>query len=270
MHQAVVGHQYNYGVFHDTEFIDLVEHFTEHPVEALEFLSKVFRLYGYHVELIPLGPRHAFNLSDNRIAHLNTFFNKLMKTTRLFGAEQFQLALQRASDPSKTTRRKFMKNSMALFCVVVDLGLADRVGWKNKAHKLPYASGGTESLGVKSLLYFRFWFEVGGVREHLESHALTREYGDPTAAGNPSYVWTWVPRLAKDMCQGCSDANVSWFASPVCARLAMFNVQLVLAQVHRVVKGSDLCAHPSRSKGKRKQRESRRASAASRISREIC
>ena len=39
--------------------------------EMLEALSHVFEKFAFTVELIPLGPNHAWNSSDSRIAHLN-------------------------------------------------------------------------------------------------------------------------------------------------------------------------------------------------------
>ena len=41
--------------------------------EMLEALSHVFEKFAFTVELIPLGPNHAWNSSDSRIAHLNIF-----------------------------------------------------------------------------------------------------------------------------------------------------------------------------------------------------
>ncbi len=43
----------------------------------LEELSTVFVKYGYTVELSPLAPGHAWNRTDGRIAHMNTFLRLL-------------------------------------------------------------------------------------------------------------------------------------------------------------------------------------------------
>ena len=79
--------------------------------EMLQELSNVFPKYGYSVELIPLGPGHAWNRTDARIAHLNTFFNNHKSKTRLYGAREYAKCLHDASDSTKTTIRKLMHRS---------------------------------------------------------------------------------------------------------------------------------------------------------------
>ena len=79
--------------------------------EMLQELSNVFPKYGYSVELIPLGPGHAWNRTDARIAHLNTFFNNHKSKTRLYGAREYAKCLHDASDSTKATIRKLMHRS---------------------------------------------------------------------------------------------------------------------------------------------------------------
>ena len=83
--------------------------------EMLEFLIKVFELFGYKVELIPLAPGHAFNLTDARIAHINTFVRKLLRKSRVFGAEGIARALHTASNPSVARKRTFLSRSHIFF-----------------------------------------------------------------------------------------------------------------------------------------------------------
>ena len=53
----------------------------------LQELSLAFAKYGYNVELIPLPPGHAWNLTDARIAHMNIFIKAIKRKGRVFGAE---------------------------------------------------------------------------------------------------------------------------------------------------------------------------------------
>ena len=52
----------------------------------LDELSCVYEKYGYTVELSPLAPGHAWNRTDARIAHMNTFLRLLKARSRVFGA----------------------------------------------------------------------------------------------------------------------------------------------------------------------------------------
>ena len=45
--------------------------------EMLHFLSTLKNRFDYSVELIPLAPSHAHNITDALFAHLNSLFNQL-------------------------------------------------------------------------------------------------------------------------------------------------------------------------------------------------
>ena len=83
--------------------------------EMLEELSRVFALYGYDVELVPLPPGHAWNRSDGRIAHLNTFLRLGKKYTRLFGARMIADLFWHASNAAVAVQRKYMARSHVFF-----------------------------------------------------------------------------------------------------------------------------------------------------------
>ena len=81
----------------------------------LDELSMVHEKYGYTVELSPLAPGHAWNRTDARIAHMNTFLRALMAVTRVFGAKDVSGAFHEASDPNLRNRRKYIKLRNMLF-----------------------------------------------------------------------------------------------------------------------------------------------------------
>ena len=70
--------------------------------EMLEELSQFFDKYALTVELIPLAPKHAYNRTDQRIAHMNTFLRKMKKKCRVFGAEEVARAFHAVADPKTT------------------------------------------------------------------------------------------------------------------------------------------------------------------------
>jgi hypothetical protein len=172
--------------------------------EMLEELSAMFESFGFSVELIPLAPGHAFNKTDARIAHMNTFLNKLMRLTRLFGAEEIARAFHVASDPAATRQRKFLARSNVFFRVVVPQPAAasdkKKLGAMIEAEDL---DGG--HMGVQGFLYFNFSFRKKEEIIHPRGYAMVREYGSLTIPGNRNMVYTWRKDLKKLICQTCSD-----------------------------------------------------------------
>jgi hypothetical protein len=127
--------------------------------QMLHYLSMLFSLYAWRCELIPLSPGHAFNQTDARIARINAFLERVMRKGRVEGAENIAKAFAGATDPRRTTKRKFMKNTHVFFRVVVERDYVKKV----KAIRLGAMMPGTvflERVGVRSLLYFRFWMQV--------------------------------------------------------------------------------------------------------------
>ena len=78
----------------------------------------MFEKFGLKVELIPLSPGHAWNRTDARIAHMNTFLRSIKRASRIFGAEQVAQAFHLASDPSVARVRKFMARSHVMFRII--------------------------------------------------------------------------------------------------------------------------------------------------------
>jgi hypothetical protein len=166
----------------------------------LDFLSKVQKLFGFLVELIPLCPRHAYNETDARIARLNTFFNKLLAKTVVCGAEECAAALRAAADPRFTTKRKFIKRTHAFFRVVPQV--PDSTEHEAYLESNHLARGKT---GVMGLLYFNFSFETPDGTIYPEGYCRARKHADQSKADNPTFVYTWRKSLANEMCQKCSD-----------------------------------------------------------------
>jgi hypothetical protein len=81
----------------------------------LDELSCVYEKYGYTVELSPLAPGHAWNRTDARIAHMNTFLRLLKARSRVFGAKGVAAAFHAASDQSLKNRRQYMERSYIFF-----------------------------------------------------------------------------------------------------------------------------------------------------------
>ena len=86
--------------------------------QMLDELSKLFKKYAYSVELVPLAPAHAYNRTDARLAHMNTFLNALKAYTRVFGAEMIARAFRMVSDPRHAKRRAFMRVHGKVPCVL--------------------------------------------------------------------------------------------------------------------------------------------------------
>jgi len=175
--------------------------------EMLDELSQTFPTFGYSVKLIPLAPGHAWNRTDARIAHMNTFLNALKSSSRVFGAENIAAAFHAASDPKFAKRRKFMARSHVFFRVV-PTGTKPKINRNLGAHvEHDDLDGG--KMGVRGLLYFDFsCVDEQGNTTHPAGYARVREHGDPSIRSNPTYVYTWRRDLAKLMCQSCSDRVV--------------------------------------------------------------
>ena len=175
----------------------------------LEELSTLFLKWKLNYELISLAPGHAWNPTDGRIAHMNTFLRAIRRSSRIFGAEAVARAFQLASNPKISQRRKFLARSFVFFRVVTSEWTTEAVtkfekdkGAQLQDVRLPF--GG--HVGVHGLLYFKFSFDIAdGSVQHHPGFASVREYGDPNRVGNPTYVYTWRQSLAKLMCQHCSN-----------------------------------------------------------------
>jgi hypothetical protein len=177
--------------------------------EMLDEFSKVFRKFKYRVELANLPPCHAWNLSDGRIAHLNTFFNCLKRVGHVFGAEGAARAFHVASDAKKTTIRKLMLRSHIFFRVVPQTDEdEENEETPQFGAMLQHEDLDKGHVGVQGLLYFNFSFEGPNGTEHPEGYARVREYGDPKKPCNRTHIYTWRKDLAKLMCQTCSNFMV--------------------------------------------------------------
>ena len=174
----------------------------------LEEISTMFEKFGLKVELIPLSPGHAWNRTDARIAHMNTFLRSIKRASRIFGAEQVAQAFHLASDPSVARVRKFMARSHVMFRIV-------KLEWtptqiedfaKQKGAVVLDRRLHQGRMGVKGLLYFRFWFtNPDGSVFYPRGYASVREHGNPDEPGNPTYVYAWRKDLNRLMCQPCSN-----------------------------------------------------------------
>jgi hypothetical protein len=152
---------------------------------------------GISFELIPLAPGHAFNRTDARIAHLNTFLRGLKRRSRVFGAKAVASAFHAASNPATANRRKHLRRSQCFFRrVVVDRAAANNAK-KQFGAPLVRANLDKGHMGVRGFLFFDF--------RHGDGYATVREHGDPTMLNNPSMLYTWRKDLSKKMCQRCSD-----------------------------------------------------------------
>jgi hypothetical protein len=216
--------------------------------EMLESLSEMFATYGFSVELINLPPNHAHNRTDARIAHQNTLLNKIMKRSRIFGAEQAARAFELASNPNLTVRRKFMARSHIFFRVVPPVDPRER-GEKKKllGAMLVDVKLETGNTGVRSLLYFDFSVKSeNGNLEHPSGYARVRVHGDPQKRDNPTFVYTWRHDLLKSMCQWCSNR-----AGPPCSSLFSYPPPLLVhTHIFMHTKPQQLYRHKHTNKNK--------------------
>lgn len=178
----------------------------------LEELSTLFAKYGYTVELLPLAPGHAWNRTDARIAHMNTFLGVLKAVSRVFMASGVARAFHAASDPSLANRRKYMYRSHVFYrAVVVDAekAAADKKVLGGHVISTTLDKG---HMGVRGFLYFNFSVKgAGGEACHPTGYALVRQFADPNRVDNRSYVYSWRKDLLSLMCQQCSNV----FGGPV-------------------------------------------------------
>jgi hypothetical protein len=118
------------------------------------------------------------------------------------------LAFSAMTNATTATRRTYMRRTHVFFRVVdldglnvpqrIDLGATMR-------HPI---MGG---LGVRKLLYFRFWLEPQGTLEHVHRTgcAAVREHSATTMPDNPTLLYSWNVQLDNSMCQPCSDREVT-------------------------------------------------------------
>ena len=174
----------------------------------LEELSTVFENYGYTVELSPLAPGHAWNRTDGRIAHMNTFLRLLKAKSRVFGAEGVAAAFHDASNPRNRNQLKYMARSHIFFRTVdVDKDEAAELR-KSMGKMMESPSLDKGKMGVKGFLWFGFSVkDVAGNMVHMPGYALTREHPNPARPDNPTRVFTWRNAEAAKMCQACSDRH---------------------------------------------------------------
>jgi hypothetical protein len=174
----------------------------------LEELSKVMRKYGYTVELSPLAPGHAYNRTDARIAHMNTFLNLFKAKSRVFRAIGVAGAFHGAAQYSERKNRRYMARSHIFYRVVsVDRAkaLAESEMYGAKLLSPDLHKG---RMGVRGLLHFDFSVKnMEGVTVYIPGYARVREYADPAKPGNRSRVYTWRKDYAALMCQTCSDVQ---------------------------------------------------------------
>ena len=164
--------------------------------EMLDELSSVLRRYGYFVELMPLGPGHAYNRTDARLARQNTFLAKLTRESRVFGSRQIAEAFRIAASGG-VAQRKFMDRSHIFYADVP-------VNLQRAASSKSWVTMG-KGLGVRGLAYFRFYRDGVALPDGC---AIVREYGDPTRSGNIDRLYCWRPADAKLLCQQCSNREV--------------------------------------------------------------
>ena len=152
----------------------------------LEELSAVCSKYGYTVELACLAPGHAWNRTDARIAHMNTFLNALKATSRVFGGLGIAKAFYSASDPELKNRRKYMARSHVAFRkVIFNLKQAAETK-KIIGAQLVSEQVDKSHMGVRGFLYYDFSvLGTEGVREHPVGYARVREHADPDRSDNP-------------------------------------------------------------------------------------
>jgi hypothetical protein len=175
--------------------------------EMLEELSKFFSKYGIKVKLMPLPPGHAWNRTDARIAHQNTFLEALKAVSRVYGAEEIASAFHAASDEKYIGTRKYMERSHCYYRTVQHDAPKQAATRKKLGEQLYSAKVDKGHIGVRGLLYFNFSV-VGPKGDIIYPHgyARVREFADPNRPDNPTHVWTWRKDLAANMCQACSDA----------------------------------------------------------------
>jgi hypothetical protein len=172
----------------------------------LEELGTIFAKFGYTIELAPLAPGHAWNRTDARLAHMNTFLGALKACSRVFGAQAIAEAFHAASDSKLKNRRKYMARSHVFFRRVdIDRSKAKSLRKTLGAHvSADDLDGG--HMGVKGLLYFDFTVKgLDGVEHHPHGYARVREYADPDRPDNVTHVYAWCKKLEAHMCQPCSD-----------------------------------------------------------------
>ena len=204
--------------------------------EMLDELSTVHSKYGLTVELIPLAPGHAWNRTDARIAHMNTFLRKIKRRSRVFGAEAVAALFHKATDV-ETSRRAFMVRSHVFFRIVEQGDAAVSRESMGARVESDFLHGGR--VGVKGLLYFAFSFEgEGGVRTHPPGYARVREHGDPDKPSNRTFVYTWRKEEAKLLCQTCSDKAVSDIPTTIAIPYP------AQASEHGCTQQSHLCSFP--------------------------
>jgi hypothetical protein len=172
----------------------------------LEELSTFFAKYGLKVTLMPLPPGHAWNRTDARIAHQNTFLEALKDISNVRGAKEIAGAFHAAADPKYMGTRKYMARSHCFFRKVKHDPLGQAAIKKNIGEQLHSAAVDKGHMGVRGLLYFDFSVKgPNGDIIHPTGYARVREFANPERKNNPTWVYTWRKDLAAKMCQPCSD-----------------------------------------------------------------
>ena len=173
--------------------------------EMLEELSCFMEKYGYRVKLIPLAPGHAWNRTDARIAHMNTFLNAIKSKSRVFGAEQIALAFRCAADPRLKNQKKYMARSHIKF-VEVKVDREDALEKKKLLGAFLHDEHiDKKKMGVRGFLFFDFSvYDDAKQLVYLPGYARVREHADPTRSDNRTHLWTWRKDLTQTICQKCS------------------------------------------------------------------
>ena len=211
----------------------------------LEQLSTVFTEFNYHVQLIPLAPGHAWNRTDARLAHMNTFVKCYLRKARLHGAKEFALTFQAASSDRLRHRRKHMERSHVQFrevpLMTTDAALQKQFG----ARVVSDVFERTGKMGLRGFLFFDFSVKgKTGVLEYPRGFARVREHANPNRPSNPTFVFTWRKDLLRTICQPCSDA----FGGPVLlsenncskkkcavAKFQVMNVLIIITIIYMVM-----------------------------------
>jgi hypothetical protein len=157
------------------------------------YLSQVKRLFDLEILLIPLCPRHAFNLSDGHIAHLNMFFNKIMAKSYLEGADIAYEYLKEGVRLCKTGDQPGKKLLKRVTPLRRHLLSTDVVSVPTDLQSFVYCQRRQKTkLGVMSLCYFDFsTLDREGCKVWVEGEMRVREFANTRTnpeAGNPLMV----------------------------------------------------------------------------------
>jgi hypothetical protein len=136
---------------------------------------------------------------------LNTFFDSLKRTGRVFRAQQMAAALRLAAKGARKDKWSFLKRTHVFYREVDHESLrTPTLGAQLISDEVTNGH-----VGVMGLLYFDFAFKLpSGKIIYPQGYAQVREYGNPDKPGNKTRVYCWRKDLLSKMCQSCSDRQV--------------------------------------------------------------